>query len=366
LEVAAMEATVIGSGGDPRREAAGAGVRMPGVLRAGLLILGLPQLAIGLWALISPRGWFDSFPGAGEHWLGAYGAYNAHLATDVGAGFVAIGVVMILAAVWLERRAVQVALVGYLAYDLPHFIYHLGADHRLDAGSHVVNDVVLGLSVVLALTLLTLTRGGARDRPSPAAAGTGSRLGAPPGGPLRWCARAYARRRYGGDLRPADAFAHTPMIATGYGALELALERSRRVPKRLKMLGQLKAAAVVGCEWCMDFGSHLARAEAGLSDRELDELARYRQSGAFSELDVLVLDYAAAISRTPAEVDDELAARLRAALDDAQIVELTAAIALENLRARFNQAVGIEPQGFSEGAACALPEPAAAAGAVAG
>jgi hypothetical protein len=37
-------------------------------------------------------------------------------------------------------------------------------------------------------------------------------------------------------------------------------------------------------------------------------------------------------------------------------VELTATIAWENYRARFDHAFGIEAQGFSEGAFCAVPE----------
>jgi hypothetical protein len=134
-------------------------VRMPGILRVGLVILALPQLAIGIWALVSPRGWFDTFPGGGHHWLPAYGAYNSHLATDVGAAFLALGVVLVLAALWLDRRLVQAALVGYLAYEVPHFVYHLANDHRLPAGDHAASDISLGLSAVLALVLLTLTRG---------------------------------------------------------------------------------------------------------------------------------------------------------------------------------------------------------------
>ncbi len=39
-----------------------------------------------------------------------------------------------------------------------------------------------------------------------------------------------------------------------------------------------------------------------------------------------------------------------------QLVELTAAIAWENYRARFDHAFGIEAQGFSAGAYCPLPE----------
>jgi hypothetical protein len=38
------------------------------------------------------------------------------------------------------------------------------------------------------------------------------------------------------------------------------------------------------------------------------------------------------------------------------MVELTTAVALENYRARFNWALGIESQDFSEGAFCAIPE----------
>ena len=68
-------------------------------------------------------------------------------------------VILVLAALWLDRRLVQAALVGYLAYEVPHLVYHLANDHRLSAGDHAASDISLGLSAVLALVLLTLTRG---------------------------------------------------------------------------------------------------------------------------------------------------------------------------------------------------------------
>jgi len=40
------------------------------------------------------------------------------------------------------------------------------------------------------------------------------------------------------------------------------------------------------------------------------------------------------------------------------VVELTSMIALENYRSRFNHAVGIGSQGFSEGSYCVRPETA--------
>jgi hypothetical protein len=47
--------------------------------------------------------------------------------------------------------------------------------------------------------------------------------------------------------------------------------------------------------------------------------------------------------------------KLRQHLDDGQIVELTHHIALENMRGRFNLALGIGPVGFSDGMVCAVP-----------
>lgn len=76
----------------------------------------------------------------------------------------------------------------------------------------------------------------------------------------------------------------------------------------------------------------------------------------FSPLEKLVLDYGVAMTLTPVEVPDELFAALRQHFNEAQLVELTAAIAWENYRARFDHAFGIEAQGFSKGAYCPLPE----------
>jgi AhpD family alkylhydroperoxidase len=164
-----------------------------------------------------------------------------------------------------------------------------------------------------------------------------------------------SRRRYGAVVEPLRVFAHHPKVLVGYAALEMASERSRRVSARLKHLAELRAAMVCGCEWCLDFGSSIS-AEAGVSEEELRELPRYQQSPRFTEIEKLVLDYATGMSRSPVDVPDMLFDRLHDHLDEAQLVELTNIIALENYRARFNWALGIEDQGFSEGAFCVPPE----------
>ena len=98
-----------------------------------------------------------------------------------------------------------------------------------------------------------------------------------------------------------------------------------------------------------------------MSEAQLHDLPRYQASAAFAPLEKLVLDYAVAMTNTPVEVPDALFARLREHFADAELVELTAAIAWENYRASFDHAYGIEAQGFSEGAYCPLPERSATA-----
>jgi AhpD family alkylhydroperoxidase len=161
-------------------------------------------------------------------------------------------------------------------------------------------------------------------------------------------------------IEPAQAFAHTPGLLVGYGLFEAAIARAHRVPERLKALAELKAAALTQCEWCIDIGSPIAY-RAGVSEAQMLALPHYRESEEFSALEKLVLDYAVGISSTPVSVSDELVAALREHFEDAQLVELTNVIAVENMRGRFNLALGIGASGFSEGMVCAVPETAQAA-----
>ena len=173
-----------------------------------------------------------------------------------------------------------------------------------------------------------------------------------------------ARKRLGVVPEPWAISAHHKGVLAGQSAFEMALERSHRVDERLKALAELKAATVVECEFCMDIGSFVAR-RSGLGDAELLAMAHHRDSDLFTEPEKLVMDYAVAMTHTPSEVTDELFAALHEHFDERQLVELTAAIAWENFRARFNAAVGSGAQGFSEGAVCAAPATAAKDGPVA-
>jgi 4-carboxymuconolactone decarboxylase len=156
-------------------------------------------------------------------------------------------------------------------------------------------------------------------------------------------------------LEPLRMYAHIPKLLSGYGKLEQAVAKLDLLDRRHRALAELKAATTVRCEYCIDLGSQIAR-QWGLSDEELLALPTYRTAACFSDLDKLVLEYASAMSRTPVEVSDELFDALRRHFSTPALVELTHVIALENLRARFNLALGIGSSGFSDGMVCALPD----------
>ena len=155
-------------------------------------------------------------------------------------------------------------------------------------------------------------------------------------------------------IEPLEMYAHVPGLLRAYGGLEQATARLHRLDERLKNLAELKAATLTHCAYCIDMGSQIAR-RSGLSDEQLLALPSYRTSTLFTNLEKLVLDYAVGMSRTPVDVSDALFAELREHFDEVQLVELTHVIALENMRGRFNRALGIGAADFSEGMVCALP-----------
>jgi alkylhydroperoxidase family enzyme len=86
--------------------------------------------------------------------------------------------------------------------------------------------------------------------------------------------------------------------------------------------------------------------QTGADEDKIREVPGWRESPRFSEMERVALEYAEAMTITGQRVGDELFARLRALFDEAQIVELTAAVALENFRSKFNVPLQIEAQGF--------------------
>lgn len=130
-------------------------VRYRGWIAALLVALGAPQALIGLWALLAPRNFYGDF-GPGGGWVSALGPYDEHLVRDVGALFVGLGVLMILAAARGRRSLTVAAVAVWLIFAVPHAIYHvlnLGPYSTADA---VANSLTLGWTVLGGLIVLGL------------------------------------------------------------------------------------------------------------------------------------------------------------------------------------------------------------------
>ena len=130
----------------------------------------------------------------------------------------------------------------------------------------------------------------------------------------------------------------------------------RSLPANLRMLATLKSASTIDCPWCLDFGSHLSE-KSGIDEAKLRDLHRWRESDVYDEDEREVLAYAEGMTATPVDIDDALTERLRSRFGEKGLVELSALVALENQRSRFNAAMGVLPQGWSR--VCALPTPGA-------
>jgi hypothetical protein len=118
---------------------------VPRWVRLGLVALvAVPQLLIGLWAMLAPAQWFDSFPGLGPALIAGEPPFNRHLVVDVGAGFFAVGIGVLLAAHWGTPKVVQLSLAVFVASTAPHVTYHVANPAPgLSSAADIANVAVL-------------------------------------------------------------------------------------------------------------------------------------------------------------------------------------------------------------------------------
>jgi len=124
--------------------------------RIVLAVLAVSGAIVGLWATFAPRSFYDDFPGGGRSWVAPDGPFNEHLVRDVGSLNLALTVLTVAAAIMLVRSLVVVAALGWLAYGIPHLVYHLRHRDVYDTGDQVANLVSLALIPVLAVVALVV------------------------------------------------------------------------------------------------------------------------------------------------------------------------------------------------------------------
>ena len=125
-------------------------------IRLGLVLLGLPQLVIGVYALFFSRDFFRDFP-FGRSWA-ELGPYNEHLVTDVGALFCAIGVIALYGAARVDRRLSQAVALGWIVFTVPHLIFHVRETQGLETVDVVAQVAVFAIQLLIALYVLSASR----------------------------------------------------------------------------------------------------------------------------------------------------------------------------------------------------------------
>ena len=125
-------------------------------LRSGLILLATVGMVVGVWALFAPQSFYDDFPGGGRSWVSVFPPYNEHLVRDVGGLNLALAVLLVFAAIILERRLVQAATIAALVYAVPHLAFHLAHLEQYSTGDKVAGTASLALAVVIPLALFVL------------------------------------------------------------------------------------------------------------------------------------------------------------------------------------------------------------------
>ena len=171
--------------------------------------------------------------------------------------------------------------------------------------------------------------------------------------------KRFSTKLLGEVPEPIGVYFHNRPVLKTFLAVSGKAQKWSACDEDLKSFAHMAVAAQVGCSWCLDFGYFHAHNE-GLDERKASQVPVWRTSDVFTPLERDVMGFAEAMTATPPTVTDDQFARLLEQLGEPAMVELTTQIALANLYARSNVAMGIESQGFSSACAIALARPAVA------
>jgi len=159
--------------------------------------------------------------------------------------------------------------------------------------------------------------------------------------------KRFSKRLLGRVPEPLGVYWHNRAVLRATMGIGAKAQKWEACDLSLKSFAHMAVAAQIGCSWCLDFGYYHAFNEH-LDMDKARQVPRWRESSVFTPLEREVMGYAEAMTRTPPTVTDEMVAGLLEQLGEAAMVELTAFIALANMQARGNVALGIESEGYSD------------------
>ncbi|QIV82943.1 carboxymuconolactone decarboxylase family protein [Mycolicibacterium frederiksbergense] len=128
--------------------------------------------------------------------------------------------------------------------------------------------------------------------------------------------------------------AHVPAVLRTFTASWQQTFRDGVLDHSIKELARVFIAKSLDCGYCAGQRSHLG-AEAGLTEREFDEVIEFRDSTVLGDREKSALMWAEAIAWDPNLADDTLWAQLHAHFTEPELVELGYFIALTMGQQKF-------------------------------
>lgn len=168
-----------------------------------------------------------------------------------------------------------------------------------------------------------------------------------------WILRPFfwnQKRKYGEVLQPGLLWARVPKLFATVAALYGVLDRkSSPLSPVLRSLVTVRVSQINWCQFCVDINSATLAKRSGSMDK-VEQLAQWKESELFSDMEKAVLEYTEAVTYSDQQVTDQMIERLKTFFDEDAIVELTGLIAFQNMSSKFNSALDVPSQGF-----CQLP-----------
>jgi AhpD family alkylhydroperoxidase len=149
-------------------------------------------------------------------------------------------------------------------------------------------------------------------------------------------------RRYGTPRLESQAIrAHVPDVLRTFNQSWQAVFREGVLDHAIKELARVFVAKSLDCGYCAGQRSHLGT-EAGLTERQFDDVIEFRDSTVLGEREKAALLLAEAIAWDPALADDEVWEKLHAHFTEPEIVELGYFIGLTMGQQKFLKTLGIK------------------------
>ena len=160
-----------------------------------------------------------------------------------------------------------------------------------------------------------------------------------------------SRKVTGRDLLPGELLAWYPKVAISAGIMEaMVAHKDAKLDKRILKLVRLRTSFSVACPFCIDM-NYYDYDQYGITPEELAALQEKTDIATvktFSPREIIAMEYAVLISRTPLQFPQEFINKLKANFTEREIVLLASTAAQVNYWARLSQAMGVPPAGFSD------------------